>query len=117
MSLFSPTSQAEYDAVLRMLQTLKASNSLLFNRYIAIDGVYVGNTLSNWLTNWFSYGSNTRLPITMNWDAGQPDNFGIERCLAISNNILLNNVECGYQTNVPFRIGYRFLCKRTATSG
>ncbi len=111
MNLLSMTSQAEYDAVIALLQSLKTFNASYFDTtFIAIDGQFVGDPYSAaFQTSWFSYGSGTKLPFTLNWGIFEPTNPDREYCLSIRSDFFLNNVECGPQTvSSPMR----FICKR-----
>ncbi len=117
MNLYSPTSQAEHNSVIGLLTTLKTLNATYFDNFVAIDGQFGGNSNSPdsvWLTNWFSYTTSTRLPITMTFGGGEPNFRDREFCLSLRSDFLLNNCECGPQTVTS---PMRFICKRTSSTG
>jgi hypothetical protein len=117
MNLYSPNSQAEHNSVIGLLTTLRTLNATYFDNFVAIDGQFVGtpsSASSVWQTNWFSYATSTRLPITMNWGGGEPNFLDREFCLSLRSDLLLNNCECGPQAITS---PMRFLCKRTSSTG
>jgi hypothetical protein len=114
MTLYSPASQAEHNAVVGLLQNLKTLDATYFESYISIDGYFVGTTNSPdsvWLTNWYSHATGTKLPYTLDWKPGEPNFRDREFCLSLYTNFQLINIGC---TDMDPK---RFLCKRTSTAG
>jgi hypothetical protein len=119
MSLLNPTSQAEFNAVTGMLQTLKNTDASYFDRYIAFDGMMPGSVAftpySEWIktTNWFSYATRARLPFTWTWGPASPGYENVYTCLSFNPTFLtVSTIFCGTHT-----AAYRYICKRTGSSG